>query len=335
MRKFMNAVLRTLEKLRGTKVFVVTTHSLDLREIRWFKTKLVSSGLVLGLLTVGGLLLVNFLFSDLLGIGYNKANVLANENRLLKEEIQSLSDKMGAAQGALDRLADRGDELRLMVDLSKIDGDTRKAASGGSVAPRTNAVLSGNAAELLASTQSLIEKLGREIRLQQNSYEEISKQVEVNKQFFSHLPAIKPMAGAYAINGFGMRIHPVLRVLRPHEGIDIMNEVGTNIYASADGVVEFSGRTAGGYGIVIELQHGYGYSTLYAHLDRVLVKPGQKVRRGELIAKCGRSGLVSGPHLHYEIRHNGRKMNPVDYFFDDIEAARYRSALAALQQQHG
>ena len=146
---------------------------------------------------------------------------------------------------------------------------------------------------------------------------------------------VSKSSGVYSVNGFGMRVHPVLRVYRMHEGIDITNDVGTNIYAAGDGTVQFAGRTAGGYGVVIELQHGYGYSSLYAHLDRVLVRPGQQVKRGELIAKCGRSGLVSGPHLHFEVRRSGRKMNPVDFFFDDVEAARYRAVLASLQQQHG
>jgi murein DD-endopeptidase MepM/ murein hydrolase activator NlpD len=216
------------------------------------------------------------------------------------------------------------------VDLSKIDDDTRVAAIWGSTAPTVNAFLTGEAAQVLSSSQSLIEKLSREVKLQQASYEEIAKRVQYNKTFFEHLPAIKPMAGPYSINGFGMRVHPVLRVYRMHEGIDIISDVGTNVYAAGDGIVRFAGRTAGGYGLVIELSHGYGYSTLYAHLDKVLVRPGQSVRRGELIAKSGRSGLVSGPHLHYEVRRDGRKQNPVDYFFDDVQAARYRSQLALV-----
>jgi murein DD-endopeptidase MepM/ murein hydrolase activator NlpD len=312
------------------KFFVVSSKSLDFREIKFFKTKLVGSGLVLGLVTVGCILLVNFLLNDILGIGLDRVNLLSAENQVLKEQVRSMGQKMQAVQGALEALAVRGNELRLMVDLSKIDDDTRVAAIGGSTAPTVNAFLTGEAAQVLSSSQSLIEKLSREVKLQQASYEEIAKRVQYNKTFFEHLPAIKPMAGPYSINGFGMRVHPVLRVYRMHEGIDIISDVGTNVYAAGDGIVHFAGRTAGGYGLVIELSHGYGYSTLYAHLDKVLVRPGQSVRRGELIAKSGRSGLVSGPHLHYEVRRDGRKQNPVDYFFDDVQAARYRSQLALV-----
>ena len=316
--------------LTNIKFFAVSAKSLDFREIKFFKIKLVGSGLVLGLATVGCILLVNFLLNDVLGIGVDRINLLSAENQVLKEQIRSMGQKMAMVQGSLEGLAARGNELRLMVDLSKIDDDTRSAAIGGSTAPTANAFLTGDAAEVLSSSQALIEKLSREVKLQQASYEEISKRVEYNKSYFNHLPAIKPMAGPYSINGFGMRVHPVLRVYRMHEGIDIVNDVGANVYAAGDGVVHFAGRTAGGYGVVIELSHGYGYSSLYAHLDKVLVRPGQTVRRGELIGKCGRSGLVSGPHLHFEVRRDGRKQNPVDYFFDDVQAARYRAQLASV-----
>ena len=130
------------------------------------------------------------------------------------------------------------------------------------------------------------------------------------------------------MNGFGMRVHPVLGVWRMHEGLDIINEVGVPVYAAGDATVHFAGRTQGGYGTVIELSHGFGYTTLYAHLSEINVREGKQVKRGELIGRVGRSGLVSGPHLHYEVRLNGRKHNPVDYFFDDVEAARYRTLLA-------
>ncbi|MGA9118877.1 MAG: peptidoglycan DD-metalloendopeptidase family protein [Bacteroidota bacterium] len=296
--------------------------------------KLVSSGMLLGVILIGVLLVANYFFNDILGIGYNRLSVMATENRILKEQVQSLTSKISGVEKAIDNLSDRGNELRLMVDLTKLDDDTRQAAIGGSVAPQANAFLTGEAAQIISTSQSLIDRLSREIRLQQTSYEEIAKRMEYNKDFFAHIPAIKPMGGYYSINGFGMRMHPVLHVYRMHDGIDIVNDVGTPVYAAGDGIVHFAGRTAGGYGVVIEIQHGYGYSTLYAHLSQVLVRAGQRVNRGELIAKSGRSGLVSGPHLHYEVRRSGRKLNPVDFFFDDVEAARYRAALAAAQDQH-
>ena len=315
---------------RNRRFFVFSNSSLDLLEIRFFKTKLVGSGVVLGVLVIGVILLLNFLASDLLGLGYDRISLLNTENRILKDQIRELSQKMSSAERVLGNLADRGNELRLVADLKKIDDDTRTAAIGGAAMPvAANAFLTGEASEVLTAAQAMIERLTREVKLQQTSYDEIARRMEQNKTFFSHLPAIKPMNGSYSLNGFGMRVHPVLRVYRMHDGIDIINDVGTNVYAAGDGVVRFAGRTQGGYGVVVEVDHGYGYSSLYAHLSQVLVKSGRTVKRGELIARCGRTGLVSGPHLHYEIRHNGAKQNPVDYFFDDVDASRYRTLLAS------
>ncbi len=316
---------------RNIRFFIFSDSSLKLKEVRLFKTKVFGSALTMGLLMLGIILLLNYFSSDILGLGYDRMSLLNTENRILKEQIRELAKRMTMVQQTLDYLSDRGNELRLMVDLTKIDDDTRSAAIGGSKTPATNAFLDGEAGEILNNSQTLIDKLSREVKLQQTSYDDVYKRLEFNKGYFAHLPAIKPMTGYYSINGFGMRIHPVLRVYRMHEGIDIINEVGTNVYAAGDGTVHFAGRTQGGYGIVIEVNHGYGYSTLYAHLSRALVSPGQTVKRGDLIAKSGRSGLVSGPHLHYEVRYGGRKLNPADYFFDDVDAARYRARLASAK----
>ena len=320
---------------RHTKVYTFSHRSLDLKEVRHFRSKVLGFGAVAGLGIMVALLVLNHAGGDILGFGFDRMSMLTAENRILKEQIRQLGDKIAGVQKSLEKLSDRGNELRTAVDLTKIDDDTRAAAIGGAVPPAVNAFLSGEAREVLSGSSSLLDKLEREVKLQQTSYEEITRRMEYNKGLFSHIPAIKPMAGPYSLNSFGMRIHPVLHVYKMHEGIDIISDVGTNVYAAGDGVVHFAGRTAGGYGMVVEVNHGYGYASLYAHLERILVREGQSVHRGELIAKSGRSGLVSGPHLHFEVRYMGRKQNPVDYFFDDIDAARYRSQLVSDKISRG
>jgi murein DD-endopeptidase MepM/ murein hydrolase activator NlpD len=114
-----------------------------------------------------------------------------------------------------------------------------------------------------------------------------------------------------------MRLHPILKVRRMHEGIDIVTDTGTPVHASGNGTVAFVGRNKG-YGLEVEIDHGFGYRTIYAHLSSSKVKLGQKVNRGDIIAKTGNTGLSSGPHLHYEVHHNGVKQDPLDYFFDDL-----------------
>ena len=121
-----------------------------------------------------------------------------------------------------------------------------------------------------------------------------------------------------------MRFHPILHIFRKHEGIDIDNEVGTPIYAAAEGTIEFTGHQ-GGYGLTLEINHGFSLKTRYGHLSQILVHEGQRVKRGELVARCGNSGLSNAPHLHYEVRVNGVAQNPIDYFFDDVRTSDFQN----------
>jgi murein DD-endopeptidase MepM/ murein hydrolase activator NlpD len=227
----------------------------------------------------------------------------------------------------MDRLAERDNGLRLVADLPKIDEDVRKVGTGGANQNYEFGLSSSEADALLRSSAILIDKLEREIKLQHDSYDEIDKKFESNKEFFSHIPGIKPMEGFYALNSFGYRLHPVLGVMKFHEGLDIINDVGTPVHVAGDGIVSFVGLNAG-YGLTIEIDHGYGYQTLYAHLSRSLVREGQHVKRGDVIARSGHSGLVSGPHLHYEVRLNGQKQNPVNYFFEESASSKSIAQLA-------
>ena len=135
------------------------------------------------------------------------------------------------------------------------------------------------------------------------------------------IPAIKPMEGYYSMTGFGMRYHPVFHQMLLHEGLDIANVVGTPVHATGDGVVVMAGGTSVGLGITIVINHGYGYTTVYGHLSKVLVHSGE--RRASAVRSLpgqGSTGIVTGPHLHYEVRLHGQLQNPVDHFFDGIDS---------------
>ncbi len=170
--------------------------------------------------------------------------------------------------------------------------------------------------DLLNNLHAVLDKTEGELHIQKTSYDVVEHTVENNKDRFSHLPAIKPMEGYYSLQGFGMRLHPILHIYRMHEGIDISNMTGTPVYASADGTVDFAGHQTG-FGIVLEINHGYSLKTIYGHLSKILVHEGQIIRRGQLIARSGNTGLSSAPHLHYEVRLNGVAQNPIDYFFNN------------------
>ena len=305
------------------RLYYFSKSSLSFHELKWGKTKLTLLGVVMGVVLLWITIEINQLNSDALGIGIARTKALLNENRVLKEQLRVVAGRINVLEKRLAQINEEGNQLRLLVDLPKIDEDTRKAGTGG-VEDRVDFTTSSDVNDLLNELRNTVRKADRELQLQFRSYAEVVKHYESNKVKFAHTPAIKPMNGYYTRRGFGMRLHPILDIYRKHEGLDIANDQGTPVYAAADGAVELSGRH-GGYGIMIQINHGYGYKTLYAHLSKVLVRDGEQVRRGEVIGRSGNTGLSSGPHLHYEVKINGISQNPTDYFFDDMTQEEYRA----------
>jgi murein DD-endopeptidase MepM/ murein hydrolase activator NlpD len=275
-------------------------------------------------------LIGNTYYYDFLGLG-NKLQSLEAENTLLKSRLVALNSQITSLQSSLDELDKQGNTLRLLVDLPTIDNETKQAGVGGELESGEDIVSIGSTMELLNATTNSVKRLISEVTLQKQSFEEINLKYQYNKELFSVLPALKPMEGYYSPEGFGMRMHPVLGIFKTHEGLDIVGDVSTPVYASGNGMIEFAGHSGGGYGIAIVINHGYGYQSLYAHLSQVLVKSGEQVKRGNLIGKSGKTGLVSGPHLHYEVMYKGVRQNPIDFFLDDVSAREYNKRTVAVK----
>ena len=139
------------------------------------------------------------------------------------------------------------------------------------------------------------------------------------------------------VSGFGYRYHPILHYRRLHSGIDMAARMGTPIYATGDGIVRVAGRNPkgfSGYGVVVMVDHGFGFQTLYAHMSGVKVRVGQKVKRGEQIGTVGSTGMSAGAHLHYEVIQNGKKVDPVYYFFNDLTPEEYEEVLEIARQEN-
>jgi murein DD-endopeptidase MepM/ murein hydrolase activator NlpD len=302
---------------------------LKLHEISRFYPRVVTIIGCTSILIAAFVLGLNYLTVNVLGSGASEIAALRNENRDLRQEMLALNEKMTSLRSTLDDLEYQGDELRLLVDLPPVDESVKEAGTGGSSVPELLSFNTASGADPLGEVDNVLSRISGELKVQEQSYSQILKKYEYNRAFFAALPALKPMQGRYASNKFGMRMHPILGVMREHQGVDIVGDVGTEVATAGDGIVAMAGHTGGGYGNVVVINHGYGYQTLYAHLSKVLVKPGRRVKRGDVIAKSGKSGLASGPHLHYEVRHNGVSMNPTDFFFDDVTAASYRAQVAA------
>jgi murein DD-endopeptidase MepM/ murein hydrolase activator NlpD len=254
---------------------------------------------------------------DLFGLKSLRADSMSRENAVLKAQLASLNRKLEDFQLVMRNLNKSDDQLRTAVNLPPLPEDLRKVAVGGVEVNRDYGV-SSDANELIANATNTLDVLSREANLQEQSYTNILNKYKSNQKLFAHIPAIDPIRDGVITDGFGMRFHPILRMRIMHEGIDIVADYGTPVYSTGDGTVSYVGQR-GGYGLAVEIDHGFGYSTVYGHLSKTFVHEGQKVRRGQVIALSGNSGLSTGPHLHYEVIKNGVHVDPTGYFFNGRE----------------
>ena len=182
--------------------------------------------------------------------------------------------------------------------------------------------------ELIAATVQKVDQLKRQLYIQSKSYDKILQLAKSRKKQLAALPAIRPISSKdlrRLSSPFGMRLHPLYGVNKMHEGVDFAAPQGTPIYATGDGVIKIAKHNRGniGYGNWIEVSHGYGLSTRYAHLQSFTVKVGQKVKRGDCIGYVGKTGGATAPHVHYEVRKNRKSINPIYYFINDLNASEY------------
>ena len=261
--------------------------------------------------------LFGYMGVDLFGFRTMRTDSMFRENSVLKAQLTSLNRKLDSFQGVMKTLGQSDEQLRISVNLAPIPEDMRRAAVGGVEVNRDYGVTK-DANSLLANAANTLDLLERESKMQGESYTNIMNKFQSNQKLFTHIPAIDPVRCGVVTDGFGMRYHPILRMRLMHEGIDLVADVGTNVYATGDGTVSYVGPR-GGYGTVVEIDHGFGYSTLYGHLSKALVKEGQKAKRGQVIALTGDTGLSTGPHLHYEVIKDGVHVDPAMYFFTGRE----------------
>jgi len=171
-----------------------------------------------------------------------------------------------------------------------------------------------------------LNNISSRIAYQFSSYDAISKLIKNQDEKLASIPAIQPVSNKQLnriASGFGMRIDPVYGTPKMHNGLDFTAPQGTPIYATGNGVVKTAGFSDGGYGNHVVINHGYGYQTLYGHMVKIKVRQGQKVKRGEVIGWVGSTGKSTGPHCHYEVIINGNEVNPVYFFYNDLNAEQY------------
>lgn len=258
---------------------------------------------------------------------------LAHELETMETQYKILNKKFEKTQEVLGDLEDRDNHIyRSFFELAPIPKDVRNAGFGG--IDRYEKFAGMNYGDLMAETTKNLDILNKQLVVQSQSLDEVLESAKDKEDMFRHIPAMQPITNKELnrlASGYGMRLHPILKIGRMHWGMDFSAPTGTPIYATGDATVSQAG-TMGGYGNVVVLNHGYGYETLYAHMNRIKTKAGAKVKRGDIIGYVGNTGLSSGPHLHYEIHKNGDKLDPISFFNMDVSPDEFKVLYEKSQQ---
>ena len=313
----MVTISRNREKYSMKKYYYFSKSKLKFVEIEKYHRKFISllalSTLLASFLIFGFYFILNYTLNP-----NSQLKALHAENSILKKELTKVVDNLQLFNSQLDSLSITNNDLRMRNNLEPISDEERNIGTGGSVFTNLNFSNSSEANEIISSLDNYVESIEMKIKLENENYSEIKNTFLSNSKLYDAIPAIKPTTGNYG-DRFGMRRHPILKIKRMHNGVDFLSYYNTPIYAPGGGVVEFLGRK-GGFGKTIIINHGFGYKTLYAHLNKYKVRKGQNIKRGDLIGLTGSSGSLStGPHLHYEVRHNGIALNPRNFIFDDVK----------------
>jgi len=263
------------------------------------------------------------------------------KERMLKRELQQyelqyklMNERLDNIQAVLNDMADRDDNIyRVIFESEPVPNDVRKAGIGG--ADRYKDLEGFRNSDLLVKTASRLDQITASMYVQTKSFDEVYEMAKNKARLLASLPAIQPVSNKdlrRLSSYFGYRTDPYYKILKFHEGVDFSAPVGTDIYATGDGLVEAADRSKSGYGNQIVIDHGFGYKTMYAHLQSFKVRAGQRVTRGQIIGTVGSTGKSTSPHLHYEVWKNNVPVDPINYFFNDITPEQYEEMLILSQR---
>ncbi len=279
-----------------------------------------SNAQIIGLVTVALIIFGSFL---LVGADYVSKTLYDKRLKEFKANYSAVSSNIDIIQERLKELdeqileiEEKDKAVRAYAGMPDIDMDIKKFGVGG-VESRDTKIFNNLAPAISNEISELhldIEKLSRQVNFELASYETIYDKVKNDIDRIRHIPSIRPVAGGYLNSSFGYRQDPIDAVRRFHQGQDFSVPTGTPIFAPADGVVKRA-YYIGGFGNHIKLDHASGYSTTFAHLSKIFVRHGQKVKRGDIIGETGNTGRSTAPHLHYEVHYRGTPKNPADFFF--------------------
>ncbi len=281
--------------------------------------------LISSLFVGGGLLIIISMFVDL-----PKERILRRELEFLRAQYDITGKRLDQAEAVLGELQNRDDNIyRVIFEADPVSSSVRNTGFGG---VNRYADLEGyRNSTIVKETAKRLDNIMNRIYVQSKSFDLLFALGKDKQKMLTAIPSIIPLERYNRIGSFysTQRLHPILKVYRPHRGVDFTAPIGTKVRAAGDGIVTDVNPVKGfsGYGITITIDHGYSYETFYAHLRRALVNPGQVVKRGQIIAESGNTGLSIAPHLHFEIHKSGAPVDPINYLFTDITPQEYQQLI--------
>ncbi|RLD67560.1 MAG: M23 family peptidase [Bacteroidetes bacterium] len=307
--------------------YKINPHSLEYERVKLNLRDKIFRGLyyLLGSLVFAVLVLVlGYLFFD-----SPKELMLKRENEQYAMQLELLDQRVEKLSIVLSDIENRDDNIyRTIFEAEPIPSELRNAGVGGS--DRYELMKGFDNSKSIIFTAQKINQLSRELYIQSKSFDDVYKMAKSKAKMLASIPAIQPISNKdlkRIASGFGYRIHPIYKTWRMHTGIDFTAPIGTPLYATGDGVIERIKGKMSGYGKVVIIDHGYGYESLYAHMSKIIVRPGEKVKRGQVIGYVGNTGRSTGPHVHYEIKKNGVPVNPVHFFYQDLTPEEYEKVI--------
>ena len=298
-------------------------HTLTYEKIKLSSWEKIQKGLtyliVFILVSIGIVVLSYNIFSS------PKELMLERENEYLKENYKRLNKELAQVEKVLSDIEERDDNIyRVIFEAEPIPGNIRQAGVGG---VNRYSQYEGYADEnMVINTSKRLDQIAKQLYVQSKSYDEVIGLATNKENMLASIPAIQPIPNKNLkrmASGFGYRIHPVYKTRKLHTGMDFTSPTGTEIYSTGDGKIVSVKKSRRGYGMHIVIDHGYGYTTLYGHMSKFNVRRGQKVKRGDRIGYVGNTGTSTAPHLHYEVIKDGKKINPINFYFNDLTPEEY------------
>jgi len=297
--------------------------TLEYEEVKltlWDRTKKLSYYLIASV--VFSFLILSIAFYNIRNYIQKEA---AKENQSLRQEISSFNKDLNLILEVLGDIQLRDDNIyRAIFETDPYPDYKRQLGTGGN-SMKYKKYENMEYGDLVIEISKKIELIEKKLASQSKSFDEVFDLTKEKQKMIKSIPSIQPVSNRdlkRIASGFGLRMHPIYKIIKMHKGMDFTAPIGTEIYATGDGVVEKVGWV-GGYGKTIMINHGFGYKTRYAHCSKYNCRKGQKVKRGDLIGFVGNTGQSSGPHLHYEVFKNNRQINPVNFFFNDLSPEEY------------